>query len=59
MFSFDFTDFALSELFHEVIDWKVAATNSNQDLVTFFNFDIDTPLAELINTLRFTKEQDL
>ena len=43
-------------LLDELLNVHEAATNSDQDLLTFFNFDINPLLAELVNTLRFTQK---
>ena len=42
----------------ELIDVHVTTTNSAENLVALFNFDVNSLLAELIDTFGFSEEHD-
>ena len=42
----------------ELIDMHVSTTNSDQNLITFFTFNVNTLLTKLINALTFSEEHD-
>ena len=46
----DFLSFFLGVLRNEILDAHEATAHSDQDFVTFFDFDVDSFLAELVNT---------
>ena len=59
IFPFNFIDFLISILINKVIDMHETTTNSDEDLISFFDFNVNSFLAELINTFGLSEEHDL
>ena len=56
--SCDFLSFFRHELLQEIIDGDVSSSNTAENFVTLLHFDVDSFLAKLVNTFRFSQEHD-
>ena len=57
--SFNLFDFQGRILLNKLVNMHESATNPNLNLVSFFNFNINAFLSELVNAFRLSQEKDV